>query len=172
MVPGEKGSELWTAISGLLAFISRAYRSPISMCIFYHPSFTFFKDRHHTHMLGSLPVMLHGLVFSSLSRVVSSLIPRNLCPPHLPVDDDLHTHAVLLQQSLDGSQTHPQVVGVEHLELLDGLELIHMVLWYLYTEWIVTYTIRILQRSQCFTDPILEFIHPGNWGVLGGGWLG
>ena len=84
--------------------------------------------------------MLHGLVLSSLSRVVSSLIPRNLCPPHLPVDDDLHTHAVLLQQSLDGSQTHPQVVGVEHLELLDGLELIHMVLWHLYTEWIVTYT--------------------------------
>lgn len=45
---------------------------------------------------------------------------------HLGVDDDLQVHAVLLLQPLDGGQRDPQVVGVEDLELGDGLELVHV----------------------------------------------
>ena len=61
-----------------------------------------------------------------------SHLPPLSPPPHLPVGDDLHPHGLLVQQSLDGSQTHPQVVGVEHLELFDGLELVHVILRHLH----------------------------------------
>lgn len=43
---------------------------------------------------------------------------------HLRVDDDLQVHGVLLLQPLHGGQRDPQVVGVEDLELGDGLELV------------------------------------------------
>ena len=52
---------------------------------------------------------------------------------HLPIDNDLNLHPVLIQKSLDGSQTHPQVISVEDLELLNRLELIHVIFWYLWT---------------------------------------
>ena len=44
------------------------------------------------------------------------------------VDDDLHVQGVGLDEALDGLQIHPQVVGVEVLELLDRLEifLVHL----------------------------------------------
>ena len=45
---------------------------------------------------------------------------------HLGVNDDLQVHGVLLLQPLDGGQGDPQVVGVEDLELGDGLELVHV----------------------------------------------
>ena len=51
--------------------------------------------------------------------------------PHLPVHNDLYTHGVLIQKPLDGSQTDPQVVSVEDLELLDRLKFVHMILSYL-----------------------------------------
>ena len=46
----------------------------------------------------------------------------------LLVGDDLHLELVLLDDALDGAQAHPDVVGVEVLELLDGLELVDVLL--------------------------------------------
>ena len=53
----------------------------------------------------------------------------SLYPPHLVdveppseglgVDDDLHVEAPLLHDPLDGRHADPQVVRVEHVELLD-----------------------------------------------------
>ena len=47
------------------------------------------------------------------------------------VGDDLHLEFVLLDHALDGTQVHPDVVGVEVLELLDGLELVDVLLGHL-----------------------------------------
>jgi hypothetical protein len=44
----------------------------------------------------------------------------------LAVGDDLHAELVVLDNTLDGAQVHPDVVGVE--VLLDGLELVDMLL--------------------------------------------
>lgn len=46
----------------------------------------------------------------------------------LSVGDDLHLELVVLNNTLDGLDVHPDVVGVEVLELLDGLELVDMLL--------------------------------------------
>jgi hypothetical protein len=46
----------------------------------------------------------------------------------LAVGNDLHAELVVLDNTLDSAQVHPDVVGVEVLELLDGLELVHMLL--------------------------------------------
>lgn len=46
----------------------------------------------------------------------------------LLVGDDLHLQLVLLHHTLDGTEAHPDVVGVEVLELLDGLELVDVLL--------------------------------------------
>lgn len=46
----------------------------------------------------------------------------------LAVGDDLHLELVILDDALDGLDVHPDVVGVEVLELLDGLELVDMLL--------------------------------------------
>lgn len=44
------------------------------------------------------------------------------------VGNDFHLKLVLLNDTLDGTEVHPDVVGVEVLELLDGLELIDVLL--------------------------------------------
>ena len=49
----------------------------------------------------------------------------------LLVGDDLHLELVLLHNTLDGADVHPDVVGVEVLELLDGLELVDVLLGHL-----------------------------------------
>ena len=49
----------------------------------------------------------------------------------LLVGDDLHLELVLLDHPLDGAQVHPDVVGVEVLELLDRLELVDVLLGHL-----------------------------------------
>lgn len=49
----------------------------------------------------------------------------------LLVGDDLGLNGIGLHQSLDGTQVDPQVVGVEVLELLDALELLHVLLGHL-----------------------------------------
>lgn len=49
----------------------------------------------------------------------------------LLVGDDLHLELVILNDTLDGTQVHPDVVGVEVLELLDGLELVDVILGHL-----------------------------------------
>jgi hypothetical protein len=46
----------------------------------------------------------------------------------LAVGNDFHAELVVLDDTLDGSQVHPDVVGVEVLELLDGLELVDVLL--------------------------------------------
>lgn len=46
----------------------------------------------------------------------------------LAVGDDLHGELVVLNNTLDGAEVHPDVVGVEVLELLDRLELVDMLL--------------------------------------------
>ena len=52
-------------------------------------------------------------------------------PTHLPVDDDIHKHVITGDQSVDGPQTSPEVIGIEHLKLCDGLEFIYVIFWYL-----------------------------------------
>ena len=54
-----------------------------------------------------------------------------ICRDGLAVGDDLHGKLVVLNHALDRLEAHPDVVGVEVLELLDGLELIDMLLGYL-----------------------------------------
>lgn len=49
----------------------------------------------------------------------------------LLVGDDFHLELVLLDNPLDGAQVHPDVVGVEVLELLDRLELVDVLLGHL-----------------------------------------
>jgi len=49
----------------------------------------------------------------------------------LGIRDDLHAQLVVLHDALDGAQVHPDVVGVEVLELLDALELVDVLLRYL-----------------------------------------
>jgi hypothetical protein len=46
----------------------------------------------------------------------------------LLVGDNLHLQLVLLNNTLDGAEVHPDVVGVEVLELLDGLEFVDVLL--------------------------------------------
>ena len=46
----------------------------------------------------------------------------------LLVGNDLHLELVLLNNTLDSLDVHPDVVGVEVLELLDGLELVDVLL--------------------------------------------
>jgi len=46
----------------------------------------------------------------------------------LAVGDDLHLELVVLDHALDGLDVHPDVVGVEVLELLDRLELVDVLL--------------------------------------------
>jgi len=46
----------------------------------------------------------------------------------LSVGNDLHGELVALDDALDGAEVHPDVVGVEVLELLDGLELVDVLL--------------------------------------------
>mmetsp|Transcript_34103 Transcript_34103/g.57323 ORF Transcript_34103/g.57323 Transcript_34103/m.57323 type:complete len:269 (+) Transcript_34103:106-912(+) len=48
----------------------------------------------------------------------------------LGVEDDVHVHkGILVDETLDGTEVGPQVVGVEDLELLDRLELIQLGTW-------------------------------------------
>ena len=47
------------------------------------------------------------------------------------VGDDLHAELVVLHHALDGAEVHPDVVGVEVLELLDALELVDVLLGHL-----------------------------------------
>lgn len=49
----------------------------------------------------------------------------------LAIGDDLHLEAALFDNTLDGAEVHPDVVGVEVLELLDGLELVDVLLGHL-----------------------------------------
>ncbi|KAI6876546.1 putative UTP--glucose-1-phosphate [Hortaea werneckii] len=49
----------------------------------------------------------------------------------LAVGDDLHGKLVVLDHTLDGTDVHPDVVGVEVLELLNRLELVHVLLGHL-----------------------------------------
>ena len=49
----------------------------------------------------------------------------------LAVRDDLHAQLIVLHDALDRTQVHPDVVGVEVLELLDALELVDVLLWHL-----------------------------------------
>jgi hypothetical protein len=49
----------------------------------------------------------------------------------LLVGNDLEFESVILNDSLDSLQVHPDVVGVEVLELLDGLEFVDVLLWHL-----------------------------------------
>ena len=44
------------------------------------------------------------------------------------VDDDLHVEGPLLDDPLNGRKTDPEVVGVEDVELLHGLEVLDVVL--------------------------------------------
>lgn len=46
----------------------------------------------------------------------------------LLVGDDLHLELVFFNNTLDGTEIHPDIVGVEVLELLDGLELVDVLL--------------------------------------------
>jgi hypothetical protein len=46
----------------------------------------------------------------------------------LAVGDNLHLKLIVLNNALDGLEVKPDVVGVEVLELLDGLELVNMLL--------------------------------------------
>lgn len=46
----------------------------------------------------------------------------------LAVGNDFHGELVVLNNALDGTEVHPDVVGVEVLELLDRLELVHVLL--------------------------------------------
>lgn len=46
----------------------------------------------------------------------------------LVVGDDFHRKLIVLNDALDGTEVHPDVVGVEVLELLDGLKLVDMLL--------------------------------------------
>ena len=47
------------------------------------------------------------------------------------VDNDLHIKGLLPHHPLDGGHADPQVVRVEHIELLHVHELLHVVLWHL-----------------------------------------
>ena len=47
------------------------------------------------------------------------------------IDDDLHVQGLLSHHPLDGCHADPQVVRVEHVELLDVHELFHVVLRHL-----------------------------------------
>ena len=47
------------------------------------------------------------------------------------VDNDLHIKGLLLYHPLNGGHADPQVVCVEHVELLDVHELLHVVLGHL-----------------------------------------
>ena len=49
----------------------------------------------------------------------------------LAVGDDLHGKLVVLDNTLDSAEVHPDVVGVEVFELLDRLELVDVLLWHL-----------------------------------------
>lgn len=49
----------------------------------------------------------------------------------LAVGDNLHSQLVVLHDTLDGAEVQPDVVGVEVLELLDGLELVDVLLGHL-----------------------------------------
>lgn len=49
----------------------------------------------------------------------------------LVVNDDLHVHALLVQHAFNSVELRPNVVGVEELKGLDGLEVINMLVWYL-----------------------------------------
>ena len=49
----------------------------------------------------------------------------------LAVGDDLHLELVILNDALNGLEVHPDVVGVEVLELLDRLELVDVLLGHL-----------------------------------------
>ena len=65
-----------------------------------------------------------GLELDDRDVGLSLLISGNgLC-----VGDDLHFESVLLHNTLDSAQVHPDVVGVEVLELLDRLELVDVLL--------------------------------------------
>ena len=44
----------------------------------------------------------------------------------LRIDDDLHVERLVLDDSLDRTQLHPQIVGVEELERLDRFEIFHL----------------------------------------------
>jgi hypothetical protein len=49
----------------------------------------------------------------------------------LAVGDNLHAELVVLDNTLDGTEVHPDVVRIEVLELLNGLELVHVLLGHL-----------------------------------------
>jgi hypothetical protein len=51
-----------------------------------------------------------------------------VCRDRLLVGNNLHLQLVLLNNTLDGAEVHPDVVGVEVFELLDGLEFVDVLL--------------------------------------------
>ena len=66
-------------------------------------------------------------------ELVDSLVGLTLLVggDRLFVGDNLHLELVLLNNTLDGTEVHPDVIGVEVLELLDGLELVDVLLGHL-----------------------------------------
>ena len=80
------------------------------------------------HMFGCLPGHVDSAsIFETLHRRADGrfqLDDPDATLQSLGVDDDLHVQGVALHQTLDRVQVHPEVVGVEVLELLDRLELV------------------------------------------------
>ena len=73
---------------------------------------------------GRLLETLHGRPHGGLQ-----LVDADPALQLLGVDDDLHVEGVLLQHPLDGRQTDPQVVGVEHVELLHRFKVFLVLFW-------------------------------------------
>ena len=65
-----------------------------------------------------------GLELENANIRLTLLVARN----GLAVGDDLHLKLIVLDNTLDGLNIHPDVVGVEVLELLDRLELVDVLL--------------------------------------------
>ena len=85
----------------------------------------------HVDTVGVLEVT-DGGTDSSL-ELVDSLVGLTLLisGDGLLVGNDLHLELVLLHNTLDSADVHPNVVSVEVLELLDGLELVDVLLGHL-----------------------------------------
>lgn len=65
-----------------------------------------------------------GLELDNADVALALLVTRD----GLAVGNDLHLQLIVLNHALDGLNVHPDVVGVEVLELLDGLELVDVLL--------------------------------------------
>jgi len=75
--------------------------------------------------MGTLEVLDRG-TDGSLELNDSLTIVRNLV-----VDDDVELHPLIVHNTLDCREIHPQVVGVEHLELVHRLEVLNVLRRYL-----------------------------------------